>query len=156
MLRDRFVAGLNENSVQQHLLTIDGLKLEDAVHIAISREASVRDTIPTYRRSDPDGTNHVRKVQSGKKSNYKTENKNSNKNSNTPEGTPPSNCKSCGGNHWRQTCKFRNAKCFNCSGEGHISKVCSKNSTGNRSEKNYKNSRPNTNQVAERPERKPG
>ena len=147
MLRDRFVAGMRDQSVQQKLLAIEDIDLERAVNISIAREASMRDTIPTYRRHDPDGRNDVRKINSRK--NFSP--KNSHKNSNTPQGNPPSKCKSCGGDHWRQDCKYRHAKCFNCSGEGHISKVCSKNS--NRSEKNYKNSRPNTNQVAERPER---
>ena len=33
-------------------------------------------------------------------------------------------CASCGGNHLRSTCKFRNAKCHNCGKQGHILKVC--------------------------------
>ena len=62
MLRDRFVTGLYEKQVQQHLLTIDGLKWDKAVKIAIAREALVRDTISIYRRPDPDGTNYARKI----------------------------------------------------------------------------------------------
>ena len=89
MFRDRFVTGLYEKSVQQHLLTI----AEKPVKIAIAREASVtiRDTIPTFRCADPDGTNDVRKIHSRKDSNYKKVG-NSNKTANTPQGAPPNKC----------------------------------------------------------------
>ena len=39
-------------------------------------------------------------------------------------------CTSCGGNHFRSTCRFRNAKCHRCGKIGHIQKVCHSQSTG--------------------------
>ena len=41
----------------------------------------------------------------------------------TPSGRT-GQCASCGGNHLRGTCKFRNAKCHKCHKQGHIQRVC--------------------------------
>ena len=97
MLRDRFVVGLKDQTVQRTLLTMDNVNLKQAVDVAMAREASLRDTIPTFQRPDPDGRNEIRKINSSK--NFSS--KNPNTNSNTAQGNPPSRCKSCGGEHWR-------------------------------------------------------
>ena len=145
LLRDRFVVGLRDQTIQRTLLTMDNVSLKQAVDVAMAREASLRDTIPTFQRPDPDGKNEIRKINSSKNFSLK----NANTNSNTAQGNPPSRCKSCGGEHWRQNCRFRNAKCYLCSSDGHIAKVCGKNSNGNKSVRNSKKSRQNTNQVVE-------
>ena len=36
----------------------------------------------------------------------------------------PPKCVCCGGEHFRSTCRFRNAKCRKCSKLGHIARVC--------------------------------
>ncbi|KAG8139193.1 hypothetical protein E2320_001964 [Naja naja] len=33
-------------------------------------------------------------------------------------------CLSCGGNHLRTTCRFRNAVCLNCQRKGHLARIC--------------------------------
>ena len=38
-------------------------------------------------------------------------------------------CASCGGNHFRSACRFRNVKCHRCGKVGHIQKVCRSQST---------------------------
>lgn len=33
-------------------------------------------------------------------------------------------CASCGGNHNRSACKFKNVECWHCGRKGHMAKVC--------------------------------
>ncbi|KAH7710047.1 Gap-Pol polyprotein [Aphelenchoides avenae] len=42
---------------------------------------------------------------------------------------PTKPCPGCGGSHWRNDCKFKDAKCNDCGVTGHISKVCHKSKT---------------------------
>ncbi|KAG8125600.1 hypothetical protein E2320_020870, partial [Naja naja] len=45
---------------------------------------------------------------------------------NKPQQYPPAQviCLSCGGNHLRPTCRFRNAISLNCQRKGHLARVC--------------------------------
>ncbi|KAG8138991.1 hypothetical protein E2320_001764, partial [Naja naja] len=38
--------------------------------------------------------------------------------------TPQLICVSCGGNHQRATCRFRNAVCLKCQKKGHLARIC--------------------------------
>ena len=38
--------------------------------------------------------------------------------------SPKGKCFSCGANHLRQSCKYRDAECHKCHKKGHISRVC--------------------------------
>ncbi|KAG8139206.1 hypothetical protein E2320_001973, partial [Naja naja] len=37
---------------------------------------------------------------------------------------PQTTCMSCGGNHLRSTCQFRNVVCLKCQRKGHLARVC--------------------------------
>ena len=41
-----------------------------------------------------------------------------------PSSTKTGSCDSCGGNHQRSTCRFRQADCHICNKRGHIARVC--------------------------------
>ena len=126
-LRDKFVMGLHNECLLQQLLTQDHKKpLDELFHFAQTVEAAEKESL---RRADNSST----------ESSVAVMNKSSKKKpvlpSQIPVKKPPAQpgaakqCASCGGNHFRSTCRFRNAKCHRCGKIGHIQTVCRSQST---------------------------
>lgn len=114
-LRDRIVAGINNPEVQKKLLLIPSLSFSKAKTTCLSFASVDRavDVNPTCLLSQK------RSHQYSKTRNHTQANDNRRQNvrSNIK-------CHSCGGAHLRNSCKFREAKCFQCNKVGHIKKVC--------------------------------
>ncbi|CAM1308578.1 Uncharacterised protein r2_g1856 [Pycnogonum litorale] len=108
MLRDRFVVGLKDKSIQIRLLAEpDSLTFQKALELACALELAdkgVKDIRGNSTSMAVHGVNHS---------------KHSDSNSNTRL-----TCYSCGGPHLRSKCKFRNYICNKCHLQGHLSKVC--------------------------------
>lgn len=72
--------------------------------------------------------NYVKKVPSSKKKHCKRSTSSSSVSSRDSKASSTSSkrgsCDSCGGQHLRTQCKFRNAECYSCGRSGHIKKVC--------------------------------
>ena len=103
-LRDRFVMGLNSESIQQHLLVVKDLTLYQAVSIASARQTACDDA-KALNSSDS-------RVHAIKQSNLKPKDKfpNSHKLSKMSNISKPKNpCSECGGLHWRRFCKFKDS-----------------------------------------------
>ena len=126
-LRDKFVMGLHNERLLQQLLIQDHKKpLDELFRFAQTVEAAEKES---SRRADNSST----------ESSIAVMNKLSKKKpvlpSQIPVKKPPAQpgaakqCASCGGNHFRSTYRFRNAKCHRCGKIGHIQKVCCLQST---------------------------
>lgn len=106
MLRDRLVCGVANERIQSRLLSEpDKLTFDEAYEIALTMESAAKDTrdIQMVTASATSFVSHgeVHKVQG-----------------------PKGKCFSCGGDHLRQNCKFKDAECHFCNRKGHISSVC--------------------------------
>jgi len=121
-LRDRLVAGINNEEMERKLLGIPDLQYAqtkqlifefDKINNAVS--CSSPQVLRVYRKSSKVTVNQQNKARSTHSSGRNHSNATS-----KPSGT----CFSCGGNHYRNQCKFRNSTCFNCQKIGHIAKVC--------------------------------
>ena len=119
--------GLHNEHLLQQLLTQDHKKsLDELFRFAQTVEAAEKESL---RRADDSST----------ASSVAVMNKLSKKKlvlpSQIPTKKPPAQpgagkqCASCGGNHFRSTCRFRNAKCHRCGKVGHIQKLCRSQST---------------------------
>lgn len=105
MLRDRLVCGVNDEKIQLRLLAEeDTMTFKNAMDIAISMESASR-----YAKDMEGVTADTLSINAAKT---------------TDSPVPRGKCFSCGGNHRRSICKFREAECYICHRKGHISKVC--------------------------------
>ena len=144
-LRDRIVAGVNNPNVQRKLLSIRGLTFHEAKEILedcddVSSAVSVNDQPqaqvlyngsqshkPRNNRSKGgyDGSTFPR---ANKPELFKANNSNRNFNKTTSNPQIQSQnlgaCFSCGGQHLRSKCRFRDAVCNQCKRKGHIQRVC--------------------------------
>ena len=128
MLRDRFVCGQADQSLQKRLLTEeDTLTFDQAQRIALAAETAARGArqLTTAPAPDP-ATQDVNQVRTQRQAK-------------APQAKAPPNryvktfpeCFRCGGtNHSAQTCRFRMYKCHSCGEQGHLSRKCRNNSRG--------------------------
>ena len=97
-IRDGFVCGLKERTIQRKLLAVANLTLQSAVEKACAAELTEKETIALHGG----GVEEANKVRVT-----------------FPE------CFCCGkNNHSSDTCFFRNSKCHGCKKVGHIVKKC--------------------------------
>ena len=126
-LRDRVVAGINNTEIQRKLLTRPHLTFTEAKHIletwddinmALSSQGSASSQVLYHERATP------------KKKNFKPHSSkwcgrdNSGRKPTSATSKPSGTCDSCGGQHLRSKCKFRDAECRKCHKRGHIQRVC--------------------------------
>ena len=104
-LRDQFVSGLRNGSIQKHLLTEpDDLAFARAVELAEGMEAAEFETQQWHASPD---TANIRKVTQ-----------------HSSPSQPRTSCYRCGGRHLSSDCRFKEAVCHFCQKKGHIAKVC--------------------------------
>ena len=121
MLRDRFVVGVADSSIQKKLLAEpDDLTFNRALEIARAMESASQQIQKLHEPSA--AVNRVRQQQQKKKPPPKGNSTASNEKKGSKE--EPDACHSCGGKHIRKNCKFRDATCYKCHGKGHIATVC--------------------------------
>ena len=113
-LRDRFVCGLKSEATQKKRLTESDLTFTRAVEIALSMEAATTNTKQMHSSSTPSASvQKPAKVCKVKSSSQKKE--------------ASFRCCRCGNpDHRPSHCPFKQAKCHNCGGIGHIRPVCKK------------------------------
>lgn len=103
------MCGLNKAKIQNRLLNTEDLTFHKACQIAKAMEMAERNTqefnLTAGKESTLQGT--VNKLETAKKKN-----------------TEEPICYRCKGKHYASSCKFKLAKCFNCSRIGHISHAC--------------------------------
>ncbi|KFD49840.1 hypothetical protein M513_09307 [Trichuris suis] len=114
-LRDQFVCGLKDEDLQKRLLAHSELDLNDALREAVAAESASRQAkdirSANAENAEIPGTHQIRKGTDQR----------------PPKAAGSSvrcSCASCGGEHQRNQCRFRNAICRWCSRKGHIEKVC--------------------------------
>ena len=121
-LRDKFVVGINDDSIQKRLLQERNLSLNKAVELALAMEQASKDSTSIHL--------NLNKEEQVSFINKKKAPRN--------DAHPP--CYSCGkSNHKRLDCYFKDAKCRNCSKKGHIQTICNK-----KKPKNNRNKEVNT------------
>ncbi|XP_077485394.1 uncharacterized protein LOC144095592 [Amblyomma americanum] len=128
MLRDRIVAGINDESMQRRLLELPDLTLDMAKKTVIAMEAANKDSqvLSTAPAPFVAPTNAVSR-----------------------DSTKPRReetailCFRCGGGHLATQCRHLNSVCHNCGIKGHLSRVCKgrKNATNTRRAKDVANTR---------------
>ena len=117
-LRDRLVAGINDNEIKRKFLRESSLTLQKAKEIAIAH-SSIDLTL-----NENDSVLFTRKKNDDRRPKAVHANATQPRTQNFSSSKPMGKCFSCGGSHLRQECRFRNARCHNCSKQGHISRVC--------------------------------
>ena len=114
MLRDRLVCGINDNGTQRRLLAEPNLTFKKALELALALESAERDAGDLTSKLPQNPVASVNVVVKKGSQNFK------------------GSCYRCGGKHSQETCKFKQADCFNCGKTGHIAKACKKKEAGER------------------------
>lgn len=114
MLRDRFVVAINDDRMERRLLSGKTLTFTRAFDLALAIETAGKN-VQTIHEPETAIQEPVQFINPTKNSRTK---------SYSQAGSKDFTCQSCGSNHDRKNCKFRDAKCFNCNKSGHISTVC--------------------------------
>ncbi|XP_030850652.1 uncharacterized protein K02A2.6-like [Strongylocentrotus purpuratus] len=114
-LRDRFVCGLAEESVQRRLLSEDDITIEKAVKLATSMEAASKGTAALKTLEQKSSTS-------------------------TTVNYGEIECYCCGKKgHTKKQCRYRELSCDNCHRKGHLKQVCKNSKKGSsRSQNNPK------------------
>ncbi|KAL1477225.1 hypothetical protein MTO96_035913 [Rhipicephalus appendiculatus] len=116
-LRDRFVAGLRDETAQAELLKKSTLTFQAAYDLAKSGELARTETRKIHPkelgdvnlvRQHPQRTTGTRRVVSG----------------NAERHGESTDCSRCGATHDAATCPFRNYRCRACKKVGHLARVC--------------------------------
>ena len=117
MLRDQLVCGVNHAGIQRQLLSQADLTYETAYTLALSVEASDRDTktLEKQQHSDQPSTLPVADAV-----HFTSKPKST---SRSPSSSSI-HCFRCGGPHLATTCKYTDITCNFCKRKGHLEKVC--------------------------------
>ncbi|KRZ77842.1 Transposon Tf2-6 polyprotein [Trichinella papuae] len=107
MLRDRLVCGLRDEAVQLRLFAKKVLTFQMAQEEALSAEAACKHACEIRAVNVDSSAPNIHHM-SSKRQTYKQANV----------------CASCGGQHNRAFCRFKNAVCRCCQKAGHIERVC--------------------------------
>jgi hypothetical protein len=117
MLRDRLVCGINNQAIQQRLLSEATLTLQSAWELATAIETAA--AIMDGNRATA-GTTAGTTASGVLWSETRTK-----KPPLAPgKGKPGRQCYRCGGDHLHTTCKYKDAECHHCHKRGHIAPVC--------------------------------
>ena len=125
-LRDRIIAGINDRDIQKRLLS-QKLTFEQAKAILETWEdvnRAISSQEPAQVLYHEKSTN---RTQRGFNPSRSTKAPVQDHQGRTPGQFPRQNsgqCYSCGGQHLRSSCRFRNAECRRCHKSGHIQRVC--------------------------------
>ena len=121
MLRDRLVCGVNHAGIQRKLLAQADLTYETAYTLALSVEASDRDTKTLEKQQHADQPPTLPVTDAVHFTSAKPK----------PTSRSPSSasihCFRCGGPHLATTCKYTDITCNFCKRKGHLEKVCMRN-----------------------------
>lgn len=126
-LRDRLVCGIRDEALQRRLLAENTLTFAQAQEKALAAEAasSHAKEIQGHESLHPITEFQKTPPHDIRKSNRLYPNRLYPKQSNKSEKTVfPISCASCGGNHTRTQCRFKDAECRFCKKTGHIERVC--------------------------------
>ena len=111
MLRDRLVCGINNERIQQRLLSEgESLTLARAIEISQAMESAAHNSsaIQNFqKRQNAD----IHKVSQGL-----------------------NDCFRCGGKHDSNSCRFKEEECFYCKKKGHTMRVCRKKAKSNKTQ----------------------
>ncbi|XP_064472915.1 uncharacterized protein LOC135387748 [Ornithodoros turicata] len=108
MLRDRLVWGIQDQTAQKRLFAEPQLTLKSAMDLALAAEAASRN-ISELRASD-ENVLYAGGKNTRQEATFKSR----------QSGMTQRKCISCGENHDRETCRFRNVTCNFCQKKGHI------------------------------------
>lgn len=112
-LRDRFVAGLRNSTIQTGLLKRKELTFESACVFAKSVELAERESRGFRPTANTDADIHALK-KTGKEPEFASKPKNSSMQS----------CYRCGQEHDARCCRYRKFKCHLCKRVGHLARMC--------------------------------
>ena len=123
-LCEKFARGINNEEVQRKLLSKSDLTLREAMKIAVAT-VQTSNAAKELNNHDNYPVNYSKKTPYHQKNTEKKHYQNSNRTQDfVPRVDSTRRCHRCGGPHNQKACKFKEAKCYICSKNGHIAKVC--------------------------------
>lgn len=125
----QFIHGVIRDDIRDEIVGRKPDKFDETIKIAIEMEATRE--AATVLKHNPVETQHkfVHESRPKLKKQPNQRNRSQSRSRQMSQGkkcnhTSPKSCNSCGGSHWRQSCKFRSYQCNLCKRIGHLAKVC--------------------------------
>ncbi|XP_032997764.1 uncharacterized protein K02A2.6-like [Lacerta agilis] len=139
-LLERFIVGVRDSHLRRKLLAKDDITMATAMNMAMASEKDNAHGRAPISRAEG-GTHRVQRDRSSSGNSpedvHRTlgqpdRNRRSQaaRKSNQHQSNPHSTCASCGENHDRKTCRFRDVTCRGCGKAGHIMRVCRSKNAG--------------------------
>lgn len=120
MLKDRLVAGINDEKIQKRLLVEPELTFEKAYNISVSQELASKDVHVLHSPHFVTSNSSVHKISSASKNMQFSK-----QNSKPSKDSSSKKCFRCNDtSHLAPKCRFINAKCRFCGKIGHIERAC--------------------------------
>lgn len=124
MLKDRLVAGINDEKIQKRLLVESDLTYEKAYSISVAQELAIKD-VHVLHNPAVVGNASINKVSNAQKNRSHKATPTTQAKASKPKFQGNKQCFRCNDkSHLAPKCKFINAKCRYCSKIGHIERAC--------------------------------
>lgn len=145
-LTDRFITGLRNEKIKQHLFNDDAADFEKCCQKALQFEMVEKESRSKTDASVNNIRGNANRSRSVKRSSADSQNSNKSfaRNRSQSQNKTNSECRRCGRHHDERNCPAREWKCYTCQKTGHIAPMCRSKSSAENKKSDPSKQQPNS------------